>query len=578
VAPPPAGAPWSGVVSITIVEGKDLMAMDDNGFSDPYARVFINGEKHKTKKKERTLNPKWKERFDFRLTNPLSTKVEFSVWDWDLSGKDDLMGTVTIDLNDYPFEQTNTLWLELSDGGGHILVLVTVSGLVGWDPLDGVEEAQGVTDEKERERILEEIMEKERKQMEEKFLLKNTGKLGKSKDVGWLCVRVHKAQGLAAADVGGKSDPICIVELTNERLQTHTEYKTLDPVYNKIFKLTLRDLHAPLEITLFDEDKVGSLLSFEFLGQIKIPMLQIRQGEKRWYQLKDKKCTGRVKGALQLQMWVYWNDVKALQRTINPKEEKYIRTAPKFQLATMKRNIARLQRMGDKAAEGGKQLAKILAWENKALSAGATIGAAIGILTFELWQAAAGPFALFLIMGIVSYIKNMTKDPDEYPDESEDVDEDEAEAEAAKAHKADKKAAAKEAKKTEEKKSFKEKMQEIQDICLQVQEGLDMAATMGEKIKNWILFQVPWLSWLATVAFGIGTVGLAIVPLRLIALGAVMHIMTKKLRKPNAIPHNEVIDYLSRIPSDRDVMMYREIRPDAGIGSKKKTAAPPEEA
>ena len=36
----------------------------------------------------------------------------------------------------------------------------------------------------------------------------------------------------------------------------------------------------------------------------------------------------------------------------------------------------------------------------------------------------------------------------------------------------------------EEKKSFKEKLQAIQEVCLQVQEGMDMAASMGERIKK----------------------------------------------------------------------------------------------
>ena len=46
-----------------------------------------------------------------------------------------------------------------------------------------------------------------------------------------------KAQGLASADLGGKSDPFCVLELVNDRLQTHTEYKTLYPEWGKIFTL-----------------------------------------------------------------------------------------------------------------------------------------------------------------------------------------------------------------------------------------------------------------------------------------------------------------------------------------------------
>ena len=35
---------------------------------------------------------------------------------------------------------------------------------------------------------------------------------------------------------------------------------------------------------------------------------------------------------------------------------------------------------------------------------------------------------------------------------------------------------------------------------------------------SWALYHVPWLSWLATAAFGIGTLALMFIPLRLIVL------------------------------------------------------------
>lgn len=57
------------------------------------------------------------------------------------------------------------------------------------------------------------------------------------RDIGHLRVKVFKAQGLVAADIGGKSDPFCVLELINARLQTQTEYKTLSPNWNKIFSL-----------------------------------------------------------------------------------------------------------------------------------------------------------------------------------------------------------------------------------------------------------------------------------------------------------------------------------------------------
>lgn len=57
------------------------------------------------------------------------------------------------------------------------------------------------------------------------------------RDVGHLSVKVFRATGLASADIGGKSDPFCVLQLVNARLQTQTEYKTLNPSWNKIFTL-----------------------------------------------------------------------------------------------------------------------------------------------------------------------------------------------------------------------------------------------------------------------------------------------------------------------------------------------------
>ena len=59
----------------------------------------------------------------------------------------------------------------------------------------------------------------------------------KIKDVGHLLVKVFKAQGLSSADIGGKSDPFCVLELNNDRVSTHTEYKTLAPSWQKIYQL-----------------------------------------------------------------------------------------------------------------------------------------------------------------------------------------------------------------------------------------------------------------------------------------------------------------------------------------------------
>ena len=80
--------------------------------------------------------------------------------------------------------------------------------------------------------------------------------------------RVYRAKGLVAADMGGTSDPYCVLELDNTRVTkrtqiehfsiswkenieflcstdqcacsqvaTHTEYKTLEPAWHRVFEL-----------------------------------------------------------------------------------------------------------------------------------------------------------------------------------------------------------------------------------------------------------------------------------------------------------------------------------------------------
>lgn len=169
-------------------------------------------------------------------------------------------------------------------------------------------------------------------------------------------MKVFRATGLAAADLGGKSDPFCVLELGNARLQTQTEYKTLSPSWQKIFTFNVKDINNVLEVTVYDEDRDHKV---EFLGKIAIPLLRIRNGEKRWYALKDKKLRSRAKGnspQILLEMTVIWNPIRACIRTLNPREEKYMQQEIKFKRQVFVKNVLRLKNITMHMYEYGKIL------------------------------------------------------------------------------------------------------------------------------------------------------------------------------------------------------------------------------
>ena len=82
------------------------------------------------------------------------------------------------------------------------------------------------------------------------------------RDVGHLSVKVYRATGLASTDLGGKSDPFCVLQLDNSRLQTQTEYKTLNPNWNKIFTLSV--FKSKLIFNILSNTWIGIQLECKF--------------------------------------------------------------------------------------------------------------------------------------------------------------------------------------------------------------------------------------------------------------------------------------------------------------------------
>ncbi|PIK55905.1 hypothetical protein BSL78_07175 [Apostichopus japonicus] len=92
-------------MSVNIVRCSGLFAMDSNGYSDPYVKLYLQPDpqkktKKKTGTKKKTLNPEYKETFVYKLpAEDLHTKtLEVTVWDKDV-GSNDYIGGVQLGSN-----------------------------------------------------------------------------------------------------------------------------------------------------------------------------------------------------------------------------------------------------------------------------------------------------------------------------------------------------------------------------------------------------------------------------------------------------------------------------------------------
>ncbi|KAM8759915.1 multiple C2 and transmembrane domain-containing protein 1 isoform 4-T4 [Acanthopagrus schlegelii] len=518
---------WRGIVSISLIEGRSLQPMDNNGLSDPYVKFRMGHQKYKSKTIPKTLNPQWREQFDFHLYDEQGGFVDITVWDKDAGKKDDFMGRCTIDLSLLSKEHTHKLDLPLEEGEGVLVLLVTLtaSAAVSISDLS----INMLDDPHERHQIMQ------------RYSVWRS--LHNLKDVGVVQVKVIRAEGLMAADVTGKSDPFCVVELSNDRLQTHTVYKNLNPEWNKVFTFNVKDIHSVLEVTVYDEDRDRSA---DFLGKVAIPLLNIQNGERKAYALKSKELTGPTKGVIFLEIDVIFNAVKAGLRTLIPIEQKYIEEEPRVSKQLLLRNFNRVRRCIMFLINTGCYINSCFEWDSPQRSICAFVLFVIVVWNFELYMI---PLALLLPLAwnyiLIASGKDTRQDvqavEDLLEDEDEDYDKDD---------------------KDSERKGFMNKLYAIQDVCISVQNALDEVASYGERIKNTFNWTVPFLSWLAIVALGLATTIIYFIPLRYIVLAWGVNKFTKKLRDPYTIDNNELLDFLSRVPSDVQVVQYRELKLD----------------
>ncbi|XP_029000740.1 multiple C2 and transmembrane domain-containing protein 2 isoform X2 [Betta splendens] len=516
---------WTSVVLVTLIEAQELL-LDSLG-GQLFVRFKLGDQRYKSKNHCKVANPQWRERFSFNQFLDSPEILEVELWSKEGRRTEECLGTCEVDLSKIAFGRRQLFTHSVGHGRGRLVFLVTLntySGVAISDlcaaPLDEPHERQTQLDNYSLKRSLTNLC-----------------------DVGYLQVKVLKATDLIAADLNGKSDPFCVLELGNDRLRSHTVYKSLHPEWNKVFTFPVKDIHDVLVVTIFDED--GDKAP-DFLGKVAIPLLSIRRGQQIAFPLKKEDLGGLSKGSITLELEVIFNPVKASIRTFQPRERRFVEDNPKFSKKALARNVLRVQALYRAILLTLQYIKSCFQWENVQQSLLAFL---VFVLTVWYWEFYMLPLFLLLLISR-NYLQirsgRVSQDVDTIYLAEEDEDDE----------------------KESERRGLMDKIHMIQETIITLQTLLDEVACFGERIKNTFNWSEPFLSTLAVLVFVIATVITYYIPLRYIVLIWGINKFTKKLRNPYGIANNEVLDFLSRVPSDVQKVQYRETR----SGRKKKVS------
>ncbi|XP_053175888.1 multiple C2 and transmembrane domain-containing protein 2 [Scomber japonicus] len=506
---------WTGVLSITLVEGLDL---PQYGHGDIYVRFRLGDQKYRSKNLCIQPNPQWREQFDFNQFEDIQEPLQVEVYSKRGRKSEESWGMFEIDQSRLQLNERQLCTHALDPGKGRLVCLVTLR--LSWGV--SISDCGTATLEKpdERDNIVE------------KFSLKNSHKcVG---EVGFLQVKVIKANDLPATDLNGKSNPLCVIELGNSKLQTHAVYKNLNPEWNKALTFPIKDINDVMELTVLDDN------GDNILGKVAIPLLTVQNGQQICLFLKKEDLESVSKGTITLELEVVYNKVRAGIRTFRPKEGKLMEENPKFSKKLLARNIYRVRKISTAVLYTLQYIKSCFQWESTQRSLIAFL-----IFLVTVWHGELFMLPLFLLLLIVWNYFHLTKGKassnQDLVNMSIGDDEEEGEKECGK-------------------KGLMDKIHMVQEVVLAVQNALEELSNIGERIKNIFNWSVPFLSCLACLVLFLATALLYFIPMRYIVLIWGVNKFTKKLRNPYTIDNNEILDFLKRVPSDVQKVQYSALR------------------
>ena len=97
--------------NVQVAGARGLRGADSNNMSDPFCVLRLGRDKRKTIVQKKTLTPVWNETFVFDVTD----KVAVTLYDYDRTSKNDLLGTLNLTLRYLPHYVTIHQWYPLHD-------------------------------------------------------------------------------------------------------------------------------------------------------------------------------------------------------------------------------------------------------------------------------------------------------------------------------------------------------------------------------------------------------------------------------------------------------------------------------
>merc|ERR1712137_373269 len=102
-------------VGVRLLTAASLLAADLNGSSDPYCTFKLENSSYRSKCIPKTLNPTWNENFELSFEED-SSVVQMEVFDHDVVGSHDSLGTAEIPLRDLVHGIEKVFWIKLQGG------------------------------------------------------------------------------------------------------------------------------------------------------------------------------------------------------------------------------------------------------------------------------------------------------------------------------------------------------------------------------------------------------------------------------------------------------------------------------